>query len=159
MSVNDGRPEALGTPRGGNTKQSSPDGSGLHSDRNTAHPQVTSCHTVDVAQRPRSIVSVVPAWRTGVHRRQLVAWCHIGGRWHRHYHGACLGKCDSRQTGVCTCPLGSGDGHRASTCTPLGYVVREQPGSPPVWLARPAAANLGMIEVTGVGDPRLGVYA
>jgi hypothetical protein len=101
---------------------------------------------------------VIPAWRVGHRRLQLVAWCPVGGSWHRHFHGLFhRGTCDRRGTAVCDCPIGSGDGHRASTCNRLGYYVREQPGSPPVrgrfgrgWRDAPPP-ELGMIELAGVG--------
>lgn len=117
--------------------------------------RATAWHSVD-HDRPRSIVSVIPAWRTEDSRLTLTAYCHIGGRWHRHTHGACFGGC-LRRYGFCECPLGSGDGHRASTCTRLGYVVQEQPGSPPTrgpwgrgWRDGPPP-DLGMVELVGVG--------
>jgi hypothetical protein len=115
----------------------------------------TAWHTVD-HDRPRAIVSVVPAWRTDESRLTLRTYCRVGGRWHHHHHGACRSGC-LRKHGYCVCPLGSGDGHRATLCTPLGTYIAEQPGSPPVrgpfgrgWRDQPRP-DLGMVEIVGVG--------
>lgn len=63
----------------------------------------------------------------------LLAWCPHEQRW--HVHGACrqAAECERREFSdfSCTCPAGSGDGHRGAHCTcqlsPLGggYYLRE----------------------------------
>jgi hypothetical protein len=78
------------------------------------------------------------AYRDGLH---TVVWCEHEGRWHRHgAHGCgqpetCL--CELHGVGlpvagdVCTCPIGSGNGHRGAHCqcrrmfAGPGYVLRE----------------------------------
>jgi len=69
--------------------------------------------------------------REGVH---LIVWCDECGR--EHFHGVCSGDpaCLAQRTfgrRVCTCPKGSGDGHRVAHCTggrywERGYVIKEE---------------------------------
>ena len=80
---------------------------------------------------------VIEAHRDGVH---LVFWCGHCGR--EHSHGVCSGNksCPAMQTyglKACTCPAGSGDGHRIAHChddaspyAETGYVLREVTDSP-----------------------------
>lgn len=75
---------------------------------------------------------VLEAVRDGV---RLIVWCTHCGR--DHIHGVCSGdpKCPTMRTRgrfPCTCPRGSGDGHRVAHChdpaSPYyetGYVLRE----------------------------------
>ena len=72
------------------------------------------------------------ATRDGIH---LTVWCDHCQR--LHYHGVCSGDpaCPTRQTRGredCTCPIGSGDGHRSAHCADptspyrdRGYVLHE----------------------------------
>lgn len=75
---------------------------------------------------------VLDATRDGVH---LTFWCDHCRR--LHYHGVCSGdpNCPANPYGrkPCTCPTGSGDGHRVAHChdpaSPYydtGYVLREK---------------------------------
>ena len=75
---------------------------------------------------------VLDGYRHGVH---ISIWCPHCRRW--HHHGVCSGNpaCPAMPSGsrACTCPPGSGDGHRVAHCghdsgSPYyarGYVVRE----------------------------------
>jgi hypothetical protein len=77
---------------------------------------------------------VLAARRSGVH---LLVWCAHCDR--DHLHGVCSGRPDcpavrSRGRKPCTCPPGSGDGHRVAHChnprspyRQTGYVLRETP--------------------------------
>lgn len=79
-------------------------------------------------------VPVVDAVRAGIH---LVFTCTHCQR--PHIHGACSGDpgCPTMQTKgrkACTCPTGSGDGHRVAHCADptspyytSGYILREVP--------------------------------
>jgi len=65
---------------------------------------------------------VLPGRPDGTHVR---VWCRHCRRDHRHVR--CQAQCD----GICTCPAGSGSGHRAAQCANRnpyrirGYVIAE----------------------------------
>lgn len=83
---------------------------------------------------------VLDGYRDGVH---ISVWCDWCRRWHQH--GVCSGDphCPAMRSGgrqACTCPPGSGDGHRVAHChhdrspyAETGYIVREVG----VWRDRP----------------------
>ncbi|MER5671144.1 hypothetical protein [Pseudonocardia alni] len=85
----------------------------------------------------------------------LKVWCEHDRRWHthgRHHRGT--GCRHNGFTGSpCTCPVGTGDGHRVEHCTcpgsPYrttlnGYVLREVgPFTPAVRAAKPRAPRIG----------------
>jgi hypothetical protein len=97
---------------------------------NNAEPPVHPC-PVPSDQRKRGI-PVLDARRDGVH---LVVWCSYCRR--DHLHGVCSGDpdCPTMRTmgrEACTCPTGSGDGHRVAHChdpaspyDETGYILRE----------------------------------
>jgi hypothetical protein len=71
---------------------------------------------------------ILPAYQSR-NGSQLYVWCEHENKW--HYHGRCDGTCGGRY-GYCTCPFGSGDGHRAPHCTcpqspyrDRGYFIHE----------------------------------
>jgi len=67
--------------------------------------------------------------------RQLEVWCEHDRRWHlhgRHVPGRCPLPEFPGARQKCTCPVGTGDGHRVAHCTcrnspyiGRGYVLRE----------------------------------
>jgi hypothetical protein len=88
-------------------------------------------------RKPRPGMPVLPgtASESG---RKLIVWCPFCGEHAHGRHGACEpGTCDcplhAEYTirGRCTCPVGSGDGHRVAHCTrdtpfrATGYYVQE----------------------------------
>lgn len=68
-------------------------------------------------------------------RNHLIVWCQYCEK--DHFHGVCSGcpSCPAQKTRGrkhCTCPTGSGDGHRAAHCSnpespyrARGYFIRE----------------------------------
>jgi hypothetical protein len=98
---------------------------------------------IDGASEP----PVIPALRVQTSLTFYCGWCRC---WHWHsVHGACDSGCSCPMHANlhgrherCTCPLGSGDGHRGAHCTPslfrtrpsspwigTGYILREVPAS------------------------------